>query len=88
MSQTEYLIFTWDKCSRCKDLKGALGHLITSGRIKEYDLDRIASNAQLMRLFRTISPSNNVPALAIVRNGALIGKGVGADQIISMFNGN
>lgn len=79
----QYILFTWSKCKQCQDLKRNLSGYLQSGRIKEYDLDSLSNNPNLMRLFLQVSPGRNVPAMAILNNGMLESALVGVGKIMN-----
>lgn len=81
----QYILFTWTKCKQCQELKRNLVPHLQSGRIKEYDLDAIRTNNNLMGVFNRISPNRNVPAMAIVSNGILESGAVGVSDIMRVL---
>lgn len=85
VNNKQYILFTWSKCKQCQELKRNLSAYIQSGRIIEYDLDALGSNPNLMRLFNQISPSRNVPAMAVLNNGSLEQSLVGVGRIMTIL---
>lgn len=81
----QWLLFTWSRCSQCTRLKPYVQHHINNGTIREYDLDQIRGNAQLMRIFRSVSNAGNVPALVLIDRGQITNQAVGVGSILSMI---
>jgi glutaredoxin len=80
-----YVLFTWSKCGQCKELKNSLMSNPQTRNITEYDLDNIKDNPNLMRVFRQISPNNNVPAMAVYNNGVYERSAIGMRPIMNML---
>lgn len=81
----QYILFTWTRCKQCQELKRNLNSYIQSGRIVEYDLDNLSKRPDLMTLFNRVSPSRNVPAMAVLNGGMLERSLVGVAQIMSIL---
>ena len=90
----KYLLFTSYSCTHCLHVKEELGNLIKSGLITNVDLMKGPSR-ELVSIFKRISPSENIPALALLdQDGKIIidrktGNPisfVGVDSVLSLFN--
>lgn len=81
----QWLLFTWSRCSQCARLKPYVQQHINNGTIQEYDLDQIRSNAQLMRIFRSVSNAGHVPVLIMIDRGQIANQAVGVGPILNMI---
>lgn len=84
----QWLLFTWSRCSQCARLKPYLQRYINAGIVREYDLDQIRGNQQLMRIFMTVSRSGHVPALVLVDRDHIGAQAVGVSPIMTMLGIN
>lgn len=81
MNRDTVILFTWSKCTKCREVKQKAYRYIQSGKIREYDLDLAQSYPNIMNIFKSVSPGGKVPALAVINAGRIKRGVVGADEI-------